>query len=123
MKINLANVKNIDLCYENCEVNRIEQIHLLGINIQRKFKCPHTYKNKATHCIKTFEIALKDIDYSLRRDLAQLTINYHNGDSDHFFIIWGKDDCSWDRSSLQMVHKNQSYISLTSNCLPVLIYN
>lgn len=121
MKINLSNVKNIELCYENCEVDPIEQKHLLGINIKRKAKSTYLYKNKVTHYIKTFEIALKDINYSLRPDLAQLTINYVNDEFEHFFIVWGKDDCSYDISSLQKVHKKDNCSALTSNCESIFL--
>lgn len=123
MKINLNNVKNIDLCYENCEVDTIFYHNLLGINIQRKLKAPYTYRDKPTHRIKTFEIALqdtnnvlKDTGIMLRTDLAQLTINYLDGSFEHFFVIWGEKDCTWSYSSLQKVNKNNNKMSLTSNC-------
>lgn len=116
MQINISTIKNIELCYENGEGDRIEQNNLLGFYIQRKTKSPYPYKGKETYYIKTFEVALKDTDYQLSRDLAQLTINYTNGDFDHFFITWGKDDCTYDISSLQKVNKRDNLTSLTSNC-------
>lgn len=121
MKINLDNIKNIELCYENCEVDTIFHHDLLGVRIARTSKCSYTYKDKPTYRIKTFEIAIKNTSYSLRRDLAQLTINYINGEFDHFFIVWGKDDCSWDISSLQQVHKQNNLMSLTSNCESIFL--
>lgn len=116
MKINLDNIKNIELCYENCEVDKIDNKNLLGLIITRKNKSVHTYRNLPAFNIKTFEIALKDTYYKLRTDLAQLTINYNDGSFDHFFITWGHNDISWDCSSLQKVHRNDNRISLTSNC-------
>lgn len=121
MKIKLADIKNIELCYENCEVDTIEEKNLLGFKIYRKTKSPYDYKGKQTYRIKTFEIALKDTDYRLRRDLAQLTVNYKNGEHDHFFIVWGDDDCTYDISSLQKVHKNGMTTALTSNCEPTFL--
>lgn len=126
MIINLDNVKNITLCYENGEGHPIEKQHILGFNIQRRLKPPKTiypYKGKATHRIKTFEIVLQDIDYSLRTDLAQLIVRYDDGSYDHFFIVWGSDDCTWDHSSLQKVHRKDNIISLTSNCESSFITN
>jgi hypothetical protein len=118
MPINLKNIKTIDLCYENCEVDTIDGVNLLGFHIARKNKSSHTYKEKTTYSIKTFEITLIDSPYRLRTDLAQLTINYVDGSFDHFFISWDKDDCSWDYSSLQKVHKQNNITILTSNCEP-----
>lgn len=116
MKINLDNIKNIALCYENCEVDNIDHKNLLGLTIGRKSKSNHIYQDKPAFYIKTFEIALKDTYYTLRTDLAQLTINYNDGSFDHFFISWDSNDCSWGYSSLQKVHKNDNITSLTSNC-------
>jgi len=123
MKINQNNIKNIELCYENCEVDTIESVNLLGVSIARKNKSPYTYKEQPTYRIKTFEIALKDTQYQLRTDLAQLTINYIDGSFHHFFITWGKDDCSWDHSSLQKVHKKNNLMILTSNCESLYLNN
>lgn len=116
MKINLDSIKNIELCYENCEVDKIENKNLLGLSIARKLKSKYDYKNKPAFNIKTFEIALKDTYYTLRTDLAQLTINYNDGNFDHFYIAWGEKDISWGTSSLQKVHRNDNQTSLTSNC-------
>lgn len=121
MKIKLADIKNIELCYENCEVDTIEEKNLLGFKVYRKLKSPYDYKGKPTYRMKTFEVALKDTDYKLRRDLAQLTVNYKNGEHDHFFIVWGEDDCTYDISSLQKVHKNGKTTALTSNCESVFL--
>lgn len=123
MKINLDTVKNIELCYENCEVDTIEQENLFGFYIQRRMKDKHPspYKTKPSHYIKTFEIALQNIDYQLRTDLAQVTINYNNGYYDHFLLVWSKDDCSWDHSSLQKIHKKDNILSLTSNCTSIFL--
>lgn len=121
MKIILENIKNIQLCYENCEVDTVYYNNLLGIHIPRKNKSSHTYQNKPTYSIKTFEIAIKDIDYSLRTDLAQLTINYVDGNFDHFFVVWDKNDCSYDVSSLQKVRKEDNKMSLTSNCESIFL--
>lgn len=119
MKMNLDNVNNIVFCYENGEGDIIEKKHILAFNIKRKLNPPKTiynYKSKATHRIKTFEIALQNIDYSLRTDLAQLIVKYNDNSYDHFFMVWGNDDCCWDHSSLQKVHKKNNIVSLTSNC-------
>lgn len=128
MQINVDTIKKIDLCYENCEVDTIYYHNLLGINIQRKTKSCHTYQDKASYNIKTFEIALhddnhvlKDMQIMLRTDLAQFTIHYLNGSFDHFFIVWGKKDCLWDHSSLQKVHHKDNIMTLTSNCESIFL--
>jgi hypothetical protein len=114
MNINL--IKNIDLCYENSDVDTIEQKNLLGVLIKRRVKTTHFFNQKQCYRIKTFEVALKDTDCKLRKDLAQMTINYINGSFDHFFIAWNKDDLCYYESSLQTLHKKDNVTSLTSNC-------
>lgn len=121
MKINVKKIKNIELCYENCEVDTVESANIVGVRIARKNKSPYTYKEQPTHFIKTFELALQDSPYQLRTDLAQLTINYIDGSFNHFFITWDKNDCSWDHSSLQKVHKKNNLMILTSNCESTLL--
>lgn len=121
MKLNLDNIQYISMCYENCEVDKIEQSELRGIYIQRKTKSKHSRQDKISYNIKTFEIALNHNNYEMRHDLAQLTIHYTNGEYDHFFITWGKDDISWDHSSLQKTHHSDKGVSLTSNCESVFV--
>lgn len=36
MKINQNNIKNIELCYENCEVDTIESVNYLAFKLQEK---------------------------------------------------------------------------------------
>lgn len=115
MKLNISEIKNIELCYENFVVDIIEQKYILGFYIQRKLKPAGLWKNKITQRIKTFEIALKECDYRFHTDLTQVTINFNNGDFEHFHIVWSKDDW-YDSSSFQKIHSLNNYTSLTSNC-------
>jgi hypothetical protein len=128
MKIKLEDIKNIAFHYENCETDVVFSNNLLGVNIPRKTKSRHSREDRVSYSIKTFEFALQDnnnvlkeTDIVLRTDLAQVTINYTNGDSDHFFAVWGKDDCTHDHSSLQKVHKKGNLMSITSNCESVFL--
>lgn len=123
MKIKLEDIKNIAFHYENCETDVVFNNNILGVSIPRKTKSRHSTKDKTSYSIRTFEFALKDDNHVLkdtnivlRTDLAQITIHYTNGQYDHFFAVWGKDDCSYDHSSLQKVHKKGNLMSITSNC-------
>lgn len=116
MELNLETVKKIELCYENCDQDIIYFNSLLGINLEDKKEYPTSYTDKAAYSVKTFEIAIKDDFYSLRTDLAQFFIHYMDGNVEHYFVGWGKDDCEWDKSSLQKVYKKDNYETLTSNC-------
>lgn len=116
MKIILDDIKSIELCYENGTGPTILREQLIGLVVKRKTRSPYQNKGKPCFYIKTFEIVVGDPNYQLGTDLAQLTLNYTNNDFDHFFIVWGDNDCTWDCSSLQEVHKSDAHVSLTSNC-------
>lgn len=115
MIINLDSIKNIELGYANAHADTIYFYNLVGIKIEGKKRCRHMGSD--AYNIKTFEIVLKDEEYfSIQNNLIELTINYLDGTIEHFFVQWGKKDSQWGTSSLQKIHKQQTYIILTSNC-------
>lgn len=128
MIIDLENLKKIELCYENCEVNTIYYSNLLGIYMEEKAKFDLGLSDKDSYGIKTFEIALKDTNevlketgMTLRTDLAQLRLHYTDGTFEDLYIEWGQEDCTWSESSLQKVHIKDGLMSLTSNCEPMFL--